>query len=77
MPKSYDDRGSLITGTPTATAVGAATQGACFGENCGVNGKVVGTSSSKAEAEAAMQSGVWKSAAVFGAAAALMERLLL
>ncbi|KAI6712937.1 hypothetical protein PZA11_005215 [Diplocarpon coronariae] len=74
--RSFDDHGSLITSVPTPTvgASGAPTQRACFGANCGTNGKVVGTSSSKA---CGVQQGqTWRSTIIFGAAAALLERLL-
>ena len=75
MPKSYDEQGFLITGAPTATAVGQGEETPCFGANCGNAGKVVGTSSSKA---VGVQRGpAWGSAALLGAAAALFERLLL
>lgn len=75
-PKSYDQQGFLITTTPTATttAVGSATQAPCFGSNCGLNGKVIGTSSSKA---AAPKETLWRSGAMLGVAAALAERILL
>lgn len=75
MPKSYDEQGFLITGAPTATAVGQGEETPCFGPNCGNAGKVVGTSSSKAFG--AQQSPAWENAALLGAAAALFERLLL
>lgn len=78
LPRSYNEQGLLITGAPTATAVaqGASTQAACFGQNCGLNGKVVGTSSSKAGVQQKQQ-GAWHTAAVLGIAAAVVERLIL
>ncbi|KAI9055159.1 hypothetical protein LZ554_000123 [Drepanopeziza brunnea f. sp. 'monogermtubi'] len=75
--ESFDGQGFFITAAPTpiATAVGAATQGACFGLNCETNGEVVGTSSSKAGG-IMQQAPTWRGAAVLGVIAAL-ERLLL
>jgi hypothetical protein len=77
MPKSYDQQGFLVTSSPTttATAAGISTAGACFGADCGLNGKVVGTSTSKAAA--AKETSAWRNMAIFGFAAAMAERLLL
>jgi hypothetical protein len=76
MSKSYDQQGFLITSSPTTTAAaGISTAGACFGADCGLNGKVVGTSTSKAAA--AKETSAWRNMAIFGFAAAMAERLLL
>lgn len=77
MPKSYDQQGFLITASPitTAAATGISSAGACFGANCGLNGKVIGTSTSKAAA--AKETSAWRNMAIFGFAAAVAERLLL
>jgi hypothetical protein len=75
MPKSFDDRGFLITGSQTAANAAGFTSGACLGVNCGPAGKVVGTSTSKAEG--ARQTPILRGAAAFGIAAAFLERLLL
>ena len=77
MPKSYDQQGFLVTSSPTTTAAaaGISTAGACFGADCGINGKVVGTSTSKAAA--AKETSAWRNVAIFGFAAAIAERLLL
>jgi Glycosyl hydrolases family 16 len=76
-PKSYDQQGFLITTSPTATAtaIGAATQAPCFGSNCGLNGKIIGSSS--ANAAAPKETFAWRSGAMLGIAAAIAERLLL
>jgi hypothetical protein len=57
MPKSYDEQGFLITATPSTTATTAIASGgsnslAGVDVNLGANGKVVGTSTSKAGAAA-------------------------
>ena len=78
MPKSYDQQGFLITSSPTTTAdaaAGISTAGACFGADCGLNGKVVGTSTSKAAA--AKETSDWRNVAIFGFAVAIAERLLI
>jgi hypothetical protein len=74
-PKSYNEQGFLITSTTPTTTV-APTYAPCFGANCGLNGKIIGTSSSKASAprETAVP---WRSGAIIGIAMALAERLLL
>jgi len=81
-PKSYDQQGFLITTTPTATTATAAatantavTQAPCLGSNCGLNGKVIGTSSS--EAAAPRETFAWRNGAMLGVVAALAERILL
>lgn len=78
--KSYDQQGFLITSTPTggavaASATSAGAGGICLGTNCGPNGKIVGTSSSKAAG--AKQTSAWSGMAIIGIAAAFAERLLL
>ena len=76
--KSYNEQGFLITSTTqtTPTTTVASTYAPCFGANCGLDGKIIGTSISKASAprETAVP---WRSGAMIGIAMALAERLLL
>ena len=76
MSKSYNEQGFLITSTPSTTAAAAATSATAAGSlgsyteglNGGVYGKVVGTSTSKAEGP--KQTSVWSRFALLGVAAA-------
>lgn len=72
---SYDHQGFLITATPTGTAAATTSAGACFGQNCGANGKVIGISTSTALA--AKHTAIWQNFAMLGVGAVLVERLLL
>lgn len=75
MSRSYDDQGSLITGSATAAAgAGFTSQSVCLGANCGAAGRLA-TSTSKAFGP--KMNPPWRRGAILGIAAAMAERLLL